>query len=71
LQPVGAGVTSVHQQDGEARTARRRGLSPGLAAEDWVALSLEGRELAEVVSAREGARAYRVTPGAEETLEPR
>jgi dipeptidase E len=47
------------------------GFPPGLAADDCVALRFEGTELAEVVSAREGARAYRVTPEGEEPIEPR
>jgi dipeptidase E len=47
------------------------GFPPGIAADDSVALRYEGTELAEVVSARAGARAYRVTPGGEEPIEPR
>jgi dipeptidase E len=47
------------------------GFPPGIAADDCVALRYDGTELAEVVSARGGARAYRVTPEAEELLEPR
>ena len=63
--------------DGEAerRTVYQRlvteGFPPGLAADDCVALRFEGTELAEVASAREGSRAYRVTPGGEEPIEPR
>jgi len=47
------------------------GFPPGYAADDCVALRFAGTELAEVVSAREGATAYRVEPGREQRLEPR
>jgi dipeptidase E len=47
------------------------GFPPGLAADDCVALRFDGTELAEVVSARPGARAYRVTPEGEEPIDPR
>jgi dipeptidase E len=47
------------------------GFPPGLAADDCVALRFEGTELAEVVTARPGSRAYRVTPAAEEPLDAR
>jgi peptidase E len=47
------------------------GFPAGLAADDCVALRFEGTELAEVVTARPGSRAYRVTPGGEEALEAR
>ena len=47
------------------------GFPPGLAADDCVALHFDGTELAEVVSGRPGARAYRVTPEGEEPIEPR
>jgi peptidase E len=49
----------------------REGFPPGLAADDCVALRFDGIELAEVVSAREGSGAYRVTPEGEEPIEPR
>jgi peptidase E len=49
----------------------REGFPPGLAADDCVALRFEGTELAEVVSARAGSGAYRVTVAAEEPMEPR
>ena len=49
----------------------REGFPPGLAADDCVALRFDGTELAEVVSAREGAGAYRVSPDGEEPLEAR
>ncbi len=47
------------------------GFPPGLAAEDGVVLWFKGTELAEVVSWRAGARAYRVGPDGETPLEPR
>jgi peptidase E len=47
------------------------GYPAGVAADDCVALRYEGTDLAEVVSVREGSRAYRVGPDGEEPLEPR
>jgi peptidase E len=47
------------------------GFLPGLAADDCVALRFAGTELAEVVSAREGARAYHVRARGEEPIEAR
>jgi dipeptidase E len=47
------------------------GFPPGYAADDCVALCFSGTELAEIVAARPGARAYRVTPDGEEPIEPR
>jgi dipeptidase E len=61
--------------DGEAerRPVYRKlvadGFPPGLAADDSVALRFDGTELAEVVSARAGAQAYRVTASGEEPIE--
>jgi dipeptidase E len=49
----------------------REGFPPGLAADDCVALRFDGTELAEVVSARQGAGAYRVSPDGEEPIEAR
>jgi len=49
----------------------REGFPPGLAADDCVALRFDGTELAEVVSVREGAGAYRVSPQGEEPIEAR
>ena len=46
-------------------------LAPGYAADDDAAFHFEGTELREVVSQREGARGYRVTPEGEEPLEAR
>jgi dipeptidase E len=47
------------------------GFPPGYAADDCVALHFSGTKLAEVVSARPGAGAYRVTTDGEEPIEPR
>jgi len=47
------------------------GYPSGLAADDCVALRFDGTELAEVASAREGSRAYRVSADGEEPIEPR
>jgi dipeptidase E len=63
--------------DGEAerRPVYRRlvtdGFPQGLAADDCVALRFDGTELAEAVSARPGAGAYRVTREGEEPIEAR
>ena len=46
-------------------------LPPGYAADDDAAFHFEGTELREVVSQRDGARGYRVTPDGEEPLEAR
>jgi dipeptidase E len=47
------------------------GLPAGVAADDGVALHYKGTELAEIVSVREGAQAYRVGHDGEEPLPPR
>ena len=46
-------------------------LPTGYAADDDAAFHFEGTELRELVSQREGARGYHVTPEGEEPLEPR
>jgi dipeptidase E len=43
-------------------------LGPGWAADDYAALHFRGTELAEAVALREGAKGYRVEPGAETEL---
>jgi peptidase E len=53
------------------RFVRERRLPPGYATDDLVALHFEGTELAEVVSAREGAAAYRVEADGEAVSETR
>lgn len=53
------------------KAVRDGALPPGYAADDDAALLFEGTELREVVSQRDGARAYRVTAGGEEPLEAR
>lgn len=59
----------------ERRAAYRRlvseGFPPGVAADDCVALRFDGPELAEVVTARDGSRAFRVTAAGEEPIQPR
>jgi peptidase E len=47
------------------------GFRPGLAADDGVALHFAGTELAEAVTIRPEARAYRVEPGSETPVEAR
>ncbi len=47
------------------------GFPPGLAADDGVALRFESTDLAEAVSVRPNARAYRVGAEGEEPIEPR
>jgi dipeptidase E len=47
------------------------GFPAGIAADDGVALHYRGTELAEVVSVRQGATAYRVEPGSETPIEAR
>ena len=53
------------------RLVREGVLPPGYAADDDAAFHFEGTELREVVSQREGARGYRVTPHGEVPIEPR
>ena len=47
------------------------GLRPGIAADDDAGVHFVGTELGEVVTSRDGATAYRVTPDGEERLEAR
>ena len=66
--------TTTASPSGAARTpgsCAKAILPPGYAADDDAAFHFEGTELREVVSQREGARGYRVTPDGEEPLEPR
>jgi dipeptidase E len=49
----------------------RGGFPAGIAIDDDVAVRLEGDEVADVVTSRDGARAYRVTPEGEDALEAR
>ncbi|MDQ2982790.1 MAG: peptidase E [Actinomycetota bacterium] len=64
-----------YDSEEERRPIYRRlvdeGFPPGYAADDCVALHFAGAELAEVVTARDGAAAYRVEPGAETPLPAR
>jgi dipeptidase E len=71
-----SGSACPHYDGEELRRPRYRellqgGLPAGLAADDGVGLHFEGTELAEVVSARAGASAYRVTADGEVAIEPR
>jgi len=49
----------------------RAGLAPGIAADDDVGVHFVGTELREVVTSRDGATAYRMTPSGEERLDAR
>jgi hypothetical protein len=51
--------------------ARGRRFPVGLARRRLSGSAVPGTELAETVSVRPGARAYRVTPSGEEAIEPR
>lgn len=71
-----AGSACPHYDGEERRRPVYRGLvddgfPAGIAAEDGVALRYEGTELAEAVTCRPGARAFRVEPGTETPLETR
>ena len=70
------GSACPHYDGEELRRPRYRelvaaGFPPGYAADDGVGLHFVGTELAEVVTAEPGKRAYRVEPGSEEPLEAR
>jgi dipeptidase E len=71
-----AGSACPHYDGEELRRPRYRelvdaGMKDGIAAEDGVALSYVGTELAEIVTCRPGATAFRVTRDGEERLEAR
>jgi dipeptidase E len=71
-----AGSACPHYDGEERRRPRYReliggGMPPGVAAEDGVALHYVGTELAEAVTCRPGASAYRVTKGGEEKIPTR
>jgi peptidase E len=53
------------------RLVAEKGFPPGVAADDGVGLHYVGTELAEVVTVREGAAAYRVDPAGESRLDAR
>jgi dipeptidase E len=53
------------------KSVRDGAVPPGLAADDDAAILFDGTDLREVVSQREGARAYRVTADGEQPLEAR
>jgi dipeptidase E len=71
-----SGSACPHYDGEERRRPRYRelvddGLPDGLAADDGVGLHFVDTDLAEVVTCRPGAAAYRVTRSGEERLEPR
>jgi peptidase E len=71
-----AGSACPHYDDEELRRPVYRrlvddGFPPGFAVDAGVGLRFVGADLAEVVSAREGATAYRVEPGSETPLPAR
>ncbi|HZT92173.1 MAG TPA: peptidase E [Gaiellaceae bacterium] len=71
-----AGSACPHYDGEERRRPRYReliddGFPEGVAADDGAAIHYVGTEIAEVVSSRDGAAAYRVTRGGEERLETR
>jgi dipeptidase E len=71
------GSNSVHHDSEPARrpvyleAIRNGAIPPGYAADDGAALVFQGTSLHEVVTARDGARAYEVTTRGERALEPR
>jgi dipeptidase E len=70
------GSACPHYDGEELRRPRFRelvdgGFPPGWAADDAVGIHFEGTEVAEVVTADPGKRAYRVEPGSEEPREAR
>ena len=71
-----AGSACPHYDGEERRRPRYRelvgaGFPAGIAADDGVALRYDGAELAEVVTVREGARAYRVDAAGETPIAAR
>jgi dipeptidase E len=72
-----AGSACPHYDDEELRRPAYRwlideeGFPPGYAADSGVGLHFVDGELAEAISGREGATAYRVEPGREEPLQAR
>jgi dipeptidase E len=70
------GSACPHYDGEELRRPRYRqlvdaGMKDGIAADDGVAVRFAGREIAEIVTCRPGAAAYRVTRDGEEKLETR
>jgi peptidase E len=71
-----AGSACPHYDGEELRRPRYRelidgGFPEGVAADDGVAVHYVGNEIAEIVSCRDGAAAYRVTRDGEERLDTR
>ena len=74
--PSDPGSACPHYDGERLRRPRYRelvdeGFRPGWAADDGVALHFAGTELAEAVTIRPEARAYRVEPGSETPFETR
>jgi len=70
------GSACPHYDGEELRRPRyaalvREGFPAGIAIDDDVAVRFDGTELTEVVTSRDGARAYRVSTAGEEPLEAR
>jgi peptidase E len=70
------GSACPHYDGEEMRRPRYRelvanGLPGGLAADDGVGLHFEGTQLAEVITCRDGAAAYRVTADGEDRIDAR
>jgi peptidase E len=70
------GSACPHYDGEEQRRPRYRelvdgGFAEGIAADDGVAVRYAGTEIAEIVSCRPGAAAYRVTRAGEEKLDVR
>ena len=70
------GSACPHYDSEELRRPRhaelvRDGFPPGVGIDDDAALRFDGTELSDVVTSREGARAYRVSGDGEEPLEAR
>jgi len=71
-----SGSACPHYDGEESRRPRyaelvRGGFPAGIAIDDDAALHFEGTELVEVVTSRDGARAYRVSADGEDPLEAR
>jgi dipeptidase E len=71
-----AGSACPHYDGEELRRPRytelvRDGFPPGIAIDDFAAVRFDGTALTEVLTTREGAGAYRVSPDGEELLEAR
>jgi dipeptidase E len=71
-----AGSACPHYDGEQLRRPRytelvREGFPPGIAIDDFAAARFDGPALTEVLTTRDGARAYRVSPEGEEPLDAR